>query len=162
MSIIEENLKLLRLERELEEFKLKMFNTTNVNACGASSEVMLAELMKIKTSNNFKVYGGNVKGFDIKDEVTGLTYEIKSTRSSVKTPHYGNLIDKSADYTIFIRWKYEKEEIEYCLLYPTEIVKSNLTGNKHIFSSKSIKNTRHLAEDMTEEFKKLIAKYNIK
>lgn len=150
-------LEIARLKKQLEELVQETFGTTNLNVSGALSEDSFARFMTELTGNSFVCYGGNTKGWDVRDEIDGQTYEVKSTSTTVSAYNYGNLIDKTADYAVFIKWHYGGVmDLDYCLVYPMDVVKANLNEKYNRFTSTALKRTRNQAEDLTAYFKQFI------
>lgn len=144
-------------EAELESLKVEAFDTTNTNTWGTISEFQFAEYMTAKTGNYHECLGGNTKGYDVIDTVNGTTYEIKSTRTTKKSYHYGGLVDKTADYAVFIKWDYSKlYTIEYCYLLEMNDVKSNLSPNYNRMRSTRLKELTKVINDITLDFSNYI------
>lgn len=151
---------LARLERQLEGLKAGLWGTTNLNTIGSISEDAFSRFMTHYTGRQHLHLGGNTKGYDVQCTVTGLRYEVKSTRTTVQTYNYGNLEGKDAEYVVFIKWAYDSDLTpEYLLVYPMTVVQLHLNQGYRRFTSTVLKQTRHLAQDLSQPFADYVALY---
>ena len=152
------NLKrIAELQLQIERLKAEEFGVTNLNTDAVLTEGTVKKFLQYSTGAEFKLLGGNTKGFDIQNEVSGETYEVKSTNTASTGYHYGGLVDKTADYCIFVKWQYGAVlQAEYCLLFPTDVVQANLHGNNNRLLSSRLNEIRGLAQDLTVEFQAFI------
>ena len=125
---------------------------SNQNPVAVVSEAFVKGLLEQRSGHQFQLLGSNTKGFDLQDVVTGETYEVKSTNTAESHYHYGNLVGKSADWCVFIKWNYNLDYVaEYCLLFRTGIILDNLQGNNNRLQSTRLDQIRESATDLTGE-----------
>lgn len=123
----------------LEAWKLERFGTPNQNFWAGLSEVKFAEFMEWWTGDQFECLGGNTEGFDVRNLITGETYEVKHTRTTARNYVYGGLKTKSANKAVFIKWDYEQFMYpEYCIVLDMPLVQENLNENCNRLYSKRL------------------------
>jgi len=145
------------LYAELEEWKHARFGTPNQNFWAGLSEVKFAEFMEWFTGEQFECLGGNTEGFDVRNVVTGETYEVKHTRTTARSYVYGGLKTKSANKAVFIKWDYEETMYpEYCIVLDMALVQENLNEScNRLYSKRLHQMTLEEAvpfEDLTHHF----------
>lgn len=149
------------MHTQLEEWQLQRFGTSNQNFWAAMSEHMFTKFMTERTEDHHECLGGNTEGYDVRNTVSGTTFEIKHTRTTANNYVFGGLKDKSADYAVFIKWEYDHPmRPEYCIKMDMSLVKENLNENCNRFYSKRMKdilaNEELPFDDYTDEFREWV------
>jgi hypothetical protein len=127
------------LQQELEQRLLEVTGTTNQNPWAAISELAFTRFMTDWTGDEHECLGGNTEGFDVRNTVTGETYEVKHTRTTARNYVYGGLKTKSANKAVFIKWDYnETMEPEYCIVLDMSLVQENLNESCNRLYSKRL------------------------
>lgn len=127
------------LQQELEEKLLEVTGTTNQNPWAAISEHAFTRFMTDLTEQEHKCLGSNTEGFDVRNVITGETYEVKHTRTTARNYVFGGLKTKSADKAVFIKWNYhETMQPEYCIVLDMSLVQENLNENCNRLYSKRL------------------------
>lgn len=146
------------LQQALERSLLDLTGTTNQNPWAAISEHAFTRFMESWTGDEHECLGGNNEGFDVRNVITGETYEVKHTRTTARNYVYGGLKTKSADKAVFIKWDYnEIMEPEYCIILDMPLVQENLNENcSRLYSTRLHQMTLEEGlpfEDLTNEFR---------
>lgn len=145
------------LKQALEEKLLEVTGTSNQNPWAAISEHAFTRFMTDLTGDLHECLGGNTQGFDVRNTVTGETYEVKHTRTTAKSYVFGGLKTKSADKAVFIKWDYnEVMQPEYCIVLDMPLVQENLNEScNRLFSRRLHKMTLEEGlpfQDLTNQF----------
>ena len=127
------------LQQELEQRLLEVTGTTNQNPWAAISEHAFTRFMTDLTQQEQECLGGNTEGFDVRNTITGETYEVKHTRTTARNYVYGGLKSKSANKAVFINWVYSEVMYpEYCIVVDMSLIQENLNENCNRLYSKRL------------------------
>lgn len=153
------------LQQELEQCLLEVTGTTNQNPWAAISEHAFTRFMTDLTHQKHECLGGNTEGFDVRNTVTGETYEVKHTRTNHRSYHYGGLKTKSANKAVFIKWDYSEVMYpEYCIVVDMSLIQENLNASRDRIHSKRLREMTLEEglpfEDLTAQFQDYVQMFD--
>lgn len=153
------NAELLKLVQYIEEQGQLRGWSTNMKPIPQLAEDIMADVMTEYTGKKWIVEVASTKGWDIRCEETGEKIEVKTTVSKVRD--IGALTNKGTSDKIACVWfgLDDKTQIESVLVYPTQMVLSNLKerkGKHPVFDKKGQALLKEYATDLTDIFKKYI------